>query len=147
MQFCQMMRVIDLPDGHMLVYGSATLCQKSMVDLVCHVKGIRTLTLTYCDISGDRYAASICHFEKKINAKKTQSNSRKNINSSKYVLQKFNNLNYFFSQKKLLNFIHRLFAKFFPRLSFSNKLSSNYDFFQKLTEFSEKLRDFLKPNN
>ena len=65
-----MMRVIDLPDGHMLVYGSATLCQKSMVDLVCHVKGIRTLTLTYCDISGDRYAASICHFEKKINAKK-----------------------------------------------------------------------------
>ena len=54
LQFCQMMRVIDLPDGHILLYGSATLCQKSMVDLVCHIKGIRTLTLTYCDISGDR---------------------------------------------------------------------------------------------
>ena len=57
-QFCQMMRVLDLPNGHILLYGSATICQRSMVDLVCHIKGIRALTLTYCDISGDKQVIS-----------------------------------------------------------------------------------------
>ena len=60
-----MMRVIDLPDGHMLIYGSATLCQKSMVDLVCNIKGIQTLTLTYCDISGDRWRKKLRSVTKK----------------------------------------------------------------------------------
>ena len=69
---CQMMRVLDRQCGHMLVYGSAIVCPRSIVELVCHIKGVRLFKLTNCDIASDtwmkklRAITRVCGLERKM---------------------------------------------------------------------------------
>ena len=54
-QICQMIRVMELEHGHMLIYGSAVIDQRSVVELVCFMREFRFMKLTYCDINVDRW--------------------------------------------------------------------------------------------
>ncbi len=52
---CQLIRVMELSNGHILMYGSSLLCPMSLVQLVCKIKSIRFFKLLDTDFLKDKW--------------------------------------------------------------------------------------------